>query len=118
MQIQLNTDHTIPGSESLAAHLDRTVRTALERFASRVTRVEVHLTDMNGRNKSGGDDKRCTMEARIAGRQPLSVSHDAPAVALAIDGATTKMGRALDSVFGKLEAARRHGASAATDEAT
>jgi len=116
MQIQLNTDHTIPGSENLAAQLDQSVRTALDRFADRVTRVEVHLTDLNG-HKSGGDDKRCMMEARIAGRQPLSVSHDAPAVALAIDGAVTKMSRALERVFAKLDAVRRHAAPVAPDDA-
>jgi ribosome-associated translation inhibitor RaiA len=117
MQIQLNTDHTIAGSEKLGAQLDVKVRAALDRFADRITRVEVHLTDVNGR-KPVGDDKRCTMEARIAGRQPLSVSHDAPAVALAIDGAAAKMSRALESVFGKRTAARRHGVPAATDEST
>lgn len=117
MQIQLNTDHTITGSEKLGAQLDEKVRGALDRFADRITRVEVHLTDMNGR-KSVGDDKRCTIEARIAGRQPLSVSHDAPLVALAIDGAASKMSRALESLFGKRTAARRHAAPAATDEST
>lgn len=116
MQIQLNTDNHITGSEDLGVHLEGKVRAALDRFANRITRIEVHLNDLNG-SKSAGDDKRCTMEARIAGRQPLSVSHDAPEVALAIDGAAAKMNRALESVFGKLDAVRRHSAAGATDDA-
>jgi len=116
MQIQFNTDNHILGSEDLGVHLEGKVRAALDRFADRITRIEVHLNDLNG-HKAGGDDKRCMMEARIAGRQPLSVSHDAPAIALAIDGAAAKLNRTLESVFGKRDDVRRHSAANATDDA-
>ncbi|MBA3624016.1 MAG: HPF/RaiA family ribosome-associated protein [Methylibium sp.] len=108
MQIQLNTDNHLLGSADLAARLESEVRSSLERFADRITRVEVHLNDLNS-DKSGGDDKRCMMEARVAGRQPMSVDHHAPTVDLAISGASDKLVRALDTVFGKLEAGRRSG---------
>jgi hypothetical protein len=34
--------------------------------------------------------------------QPILVSHEAPSVDLAVDGALTKLERALDTVVGKL----------------
>ncbi|MBA3599252.1 MAG: HPF/RaiA family ribosome-associated protein [Methylibium sp.] len=108
MQIQLNTDNNLVGSEALTARLEAEVRSSLDRFADRITRVEVHLNDLNS-DKSGGDDKRCMMEARVAGRAPMSVDHHAPTVDLAISGASDKLVRALDTVFGKLEAGRRSG---------
>lgn len=106
MQIQLNTDHNLTASEELAARLEADLRSTLDRFAERITRIEVHLSDVNS-GKAGGDDKRCVMEARVAGRQPMSVSDQAPSVDLAIDGAAGKLLRALDTMFGKLGADRR-----------
>ena len=117
MQIQLNTDNNLVGSEELTAQLEGEVRAALDRFSGRITRVEVHLTDLNSDQK-GGTDKRCMMEARIAGRQPMSVSHEADSVDLAIDGAAGKLAHALDTIFGKLEADRRSGARQANNDAT
>lgn len=115
MQIQLNTDSHLVGSEDLTAQLERVVRAALERFGDRITRVEVHLTDLNSGQK-GGIDKRCMMEARIAGRQPMSVSHEAANVDLAIDGAARKLTHALDTIFGKLDADRRSDARRANND--
>jgi ribosome-associated translation inhibitor RaiA len=52
--------------------------------------------------KSAGDDKSCLLEARLAGRQPLVVSHKASSLRQAIDGATDKLERSLDGLLGKL----------------
>ncbi len=114
MQIQLNTDNNVVGSEGLAAHVEADLRSTLQRFSDRITRVEVHLSDVNS-GKAGGDDKRCLMEARVAGLQPTSVSDQAANVDQAISGAAHKLVRALDTVFGKREAARRSTASPAED---
>ena len=116
MQIQLNTDKHLVGSEDLAAQLEGDVSAALDRFSARVTRVEVHLSDQNSDQK-GGTDMRCKMEARIAGRQPMSVSHEADSIDLAIAGAADKLAHALDTIFGKLEADRRSGARQANNDA-
>ena len=115
MQIQLNTDNNLAGSENLTAQLEADVRAALDRFSGRITRVEVHLTDQNSDQK-GGTDMRCMMEARVAGRQPMSVSHEAATVDLAIDGATDKLTHALDTIFGKLDANRHSGARQANND--
>lgn len=109
MQIQINTDNNLPGSKALAERTERELRSALERFAERITRLEVHLSDVNS-DKGGENDKRCLIEARPAGRQPLSVSAQAPSIGLAISGASDKLMQALDTLFGKLDNSRRGGA--------
>ena len=79
MQIHINTDHNIHGYESAAASVLTTVENALRRFSSQITRVEVHLGDENA-SKRGGNDKRCMMEARLEGQQPVAVTHHAATV--------------------------------------
>lgn len=105
MQIQLNTDSHITGTAELTAEVEQKVSNALNRFSERITRVEVFLSDVNSA-KSGPDDKRCVIEARVAGLSPISASHQAPAVALALDGSLEKLSSALDSAVGKRDAAR------------
>jgi ribosome-associated translation inhibitor RaiA len=104
MQIQINSDHHIVGSPELAGRVQELVRDTLDRFSDRITRVEVHLNDLNS-VKGGGNDKRCLMEARIGGLQPISASHEAATLDLAIDGAMEKLERAIESRLGKLSAA-------------
>ncbi len=106
MEIQFNTDNHLTGTEALTAHVETELRAKLERFAARITRIEVHVSDVNS-SKGGDNDKRCVMEARVAARQPISVVAKAAGVRLAIEGATDKLAHALDALFGKLEAARR-----------
>ena len=76
MQIQINTDHSIEGHEALAAQVSGVVESALSRFSDHITRVEVHLSDESG-HKSSQNDKRCMMEARLEGHQPIAVTHHA-----------------------------------------
>ncbi len=101
MQIQINTDDNIEGREELADQVKGVVESALERFSDRITRVEVHLSDENGR-KSGQDDKRCMIEARVAGRQPTAVTHQAATLDQAVDGAAEKLRRSLESTLARL----------------
>jgi ribosome-associated translation inhibitor RaiA len=101
MQIQINTDDNIEGREEFADQIKGVVESALERFSDRITRVEVHLSDENGR-KSGQDDKRCMMEARVAGRQPTAVTHQAATLDQAVDGAAEKLKRSLESTLERL----------------
>lgn len=100
MQIQLNTDANVEGRESLAAWLEGELKDKLTRFGDHITRIEVHLSDANAA-RAGEDDKRCTLEARLAGRAPVAVSHDAAKVADAFRGATDKLQRKLDTVLGR-----------------
>lgn len=103
MQIQVNTDNHIQGVESLADHVERELRNGLARYADQITRLEVHLGDVNGA-KRGEDDKRCMIEARLAGRQPEAVTEHAGDLRSAINGASKKLLRLLESSLGKREA--------------
>lgn len=100
MQIKLNTDNNIVASESLVADVEKKINAAFKRFSDQITRVDVHLSDLNN-TKPGPEDKRCVIEALAAGMNPISVSHKAPTVALAVDGSQKKMINALDAALGK-----------------
>jgi ribosome-associated translation inhibitor RaiA len=105
MQIQLNTDDHVQGNDALAEWTERELKDRLARFRDQVTRVEVHLSDINAARVSDAD-KRCKLEARLAGRQPVTVSHDAAKVADALQGAAAKLVRALDTALGRVRDAR------------
>lgn len=100
MQIQINTDHNIEGREGLVTHFTEVVTEALSRYSDRITRVEVHLSDTNA-NK-GGADKRCMMEARLEGRHPTAVTHEAFTLDEAVAGATEKLKASIASDLGRL----------------
>jgi ribosome-associated translation inhibitor RaiA len=101
MLIQVNTDNHIQGSERLTTYVQGVIQDTLSRFAERITRVEVHLHDTNGA-KGGDDDKRCAIEVRLGGLEPLNVTHNAGDIDQAIDGATDKLVTLLDRQLGKL----------------
>ena len=102
MQVLVNSDHHITGDEILTQRVETVVNDALGRFNDRITRVEVHLNDVNGQ-KLGDRDKRCMMEARLGGLQPIAVSHQAPTVREAMEAAAEKLERAIDRTLGRLE---------------
>jgi ribosome-associated translation inhibitor RaiA len=101
MQIQFNTDHNIEGGEGLAAYVDGVVDKALSPVSDHITRVEIHLTDESS-NKSTPHDKRCVMEARLEGHQPIAVTHEASTVDGAVEGAADKLARRVDHVIERL----------------
>ena len=101
MQIQINTDHNIEGHEALAARVSSVVESALSLVSDHITRVEVHLSDENSA-KGGQHDKRCLMEARLEGRQPIAVTHQAATLDEAVDGAADKLARSIDSDLGRM----------------
>ncbi len=101
MQVQLNTDANVQGRESLAHWVEGELQKELQRFRDHVTRIEVHLSDANA-TRAGEADKRCKLEARLAGRQPVAVSHDAGKVADAFHGAVVKLQRKLDTALGRV----------------
>lgn len=101
MQILLTTDNHIEGNAKLSSYVETLVQNSLQQFERRITRVEVHLQDQNS-HKSGGDDKRCTMEARIGGLAPVNVTADAATVDQALDRAVDKLEKSLRKTFDKL----------------
>jgi ribosome-associated translation inhibitor RaiA len=103
MQVQVNAERSIHVSEETSEEIAVTLRNALRLFQDDITRIEVHLSDVNA-DKGGSDDKRCLLEARLAGLRPITVDHQAGTFAHAIDGAAGKLQRALGSTLGKLRA--------------
>ena len=102
MQIQMSTDGNIEGREELATRTNLVVESGLNRFSDHITRVEIHLSDENSDKKGGNDDIRCVMEARLEGRQPVAVTHQAATVDQAVDGAVDKLHRLIESTLGRL----------------
>lgn len=106
MQAQVHTDDHIHGGESLAQWIQDESGTRLARFRENITRLEVFLTDVDA-GKSGAEDKRCRIEARVAGRQPVAVTAEADKMATAFISAVDKLTRALDADLGRVK--DRHG---------
>jgi ribosome-associated translation inhibitor RaiA len=106
MHVQVNTDSHIQRSDALAQTIEDMVSASLDRFAERITRVEVHLSDVNS-HKSGADDIRCVIEVRPAGHQPIATNQHAGVVEDAVQGALEKLERVLGSTFGRLDEHQR-----------
>ena len=101
MEIRISTDHSVAGDEATAAEVTHVVEHALHRFGERITRVEVHLDDENG-PKEGANDKRCMLEARLAGHQPIVVTHHGDTILLAVHGAADNLVRVIERTLGRI----------------
>jgi ribosome-associated translation inhibitor RaiA len=102
MQIQINTDKNVTGSEELTASSTSLISEELSRFSQQITRVEVHFSDEDG-HKDGLRDKRCMMEARLAGMKPIAVTNHADNHKQALDGAISKLKTSLEKLTGRLK---------------
>ncbi len=100
MKIQVNSDNTVAVDASLTRFVKAEALRVLGRFAPKLTRIEVHLSDLN-KQKGGPSDKHCLVEARPAGSDPRSASANTHDMATAIDQALKKMQRSLTTFFGK-----------------
>ncbi len=109
MNVEVSTDTRTEGTAAAIAEVSAAVEAGLKRFRERLTRVEVHLSDVNGHR--GGVDRRCVLEARPASHQPVAVTQEAATEAEAVRGALDKMQRLLASTFDKLDDHRGPSAS-------
>ncbi len=100
MQVQVNSDHSIQQDASLEAWVRDVVESALSHSSSHITRVEVHLRDENG-DKGGEHDKRCMIEARLEGRNPVAVTNHAATLDRAVTDAAGKLGRLIQRTVGR-----------------
>ena len=101
MTIQLNTDKNLSVHEAFGSKLDDLLTEELSRFSEHITRLEVHLSDENG-SKEGINDKRCLLEARLEGRQPIAVTGLANTYELSVNSAIDKLKAALDTILGRI----------------
>lgn len=102
MQVQVNTGNGMENKDSLERWANDFLNEELARFRQEITRVEVQLTDEN-RARGGSDDKRCMLEARLNGHEPVAVNHHGETQDEAIRGAASKLLRALEHTLGKLD---------------
>jgi ribosome-associated translation inhibitor RaiA len=101
MIIQINTDKNIEGNERFTSYFISLIEEELGRY-DKLTRVEVHLSDVNG-SKEGQDDKLCVIEARLEGKPPMAVKNTAATHEQAVDGAIDKLKASLNSILGKMK---------------
>ncbi len=101
MIIQLNAEKKITLKEDLRSSLTSLVSEELKRFEDHITRLEVHLSDENG-DKVGLKDKRCMIEARFVGIQPIAVTENEATFEKAVKGAIEKLKTSLDKILGRL----------------
>ena len=102
MQVQVHTDATIQGGDSLETWVQNEVDTKLSRLKEHVVRVEVFLTSVDALKEGGGPGKKCVLETRANGRQPVAVNAEAEKVRDAFNLALEKLRRAVESDLGKL----------------
>jgi hypothetical protein len=102
MKIQYNTDKSINGDERSEDHFTTIIAEALKRFESHITRIEVHLSDENGK-KEAMNTMLCLLEARIEGMQPIVVTCQADTIELAVNGGLDKLKASLDTIIGRMQ---------------
>lgn len=98
MKIQFNTDKNIDGNEKEQKYFTSQIREELERFQSHITRIEVHLSDENGKKK-GKDDIQCLLEARLEGKQPIAVKYQSRTIEKAVSGAIGKLKSSIKTIL-------------------
>jgi ribosome-associated translation inhibitor RaiA len=102
MKIQFNTDKNVNGNQAIRSSMIAVISEDLNRFDDNITRLEVHLSDENGK-KSGQSDKRCVIEARLHGMHPIAVTNHADSHELAVTGAVDKLKSSIDKIKGRLK---------------
>jgi ribosome-associated translation inhibitor RaiA len=113
MLVRVTTDNHIRGGENLAGDVEASVESALKRFGAQVTRVEVHLADENS-HKRGDNDKKCTLEARLSGLQPVAATGTGANLDQAVNDALDNLVAVLERKLGRL--GERKGRPAYGDE--
>lgn len=100
MNIQINTDNHNQGNLALIKKFSSTIESRLSRISEHITLVQVHLSDENS-DKNIKNDKRCMIEARLEGRQPVVVTENAVTLNFALNGAIDKLISMIDSIIGR-----------------
>jgi ribosome-associated translation inhibitor RaiA len=101
MKIQFNTDKNIKGTEDFITPLTTLIEENLEKYSDQITRIEVHLSDEDG-DKDGIKAKRCMIEARLSGMNPIAVSSQSHTEELAVTESINKLKSSLKTIKGRL----------------
>lgn len=101
MHIQINSDKNIDININSKQIYKSKTEKKLERFENIISRIEVHLSDENA-EKSGLNDKKCLIEARMQNRQPIIVTDTSDVIEKSFASALNKLTRKLDTIVGKM----------------
>lgn len=102
MQVQVHTDATIQGGDSLETWAKEEINTKLARLKEYVVRMEVFLTGVDALKATGGPGKKCLLETRANGRPPIAVNAEAEKVKDAFNAALEKLRRAVEADLDKV----------------
>ena len=102
MDIKVNTDNHITGSDDLNEKFSAELKKKLSRFSEYITSVDIFFGDEN-KGKFGTDDKRCTIEVRPKNMNSEAVTHYADTLDHAFNGAVDKIRSLMDTRVGKLQ---------------
>jgi hypothetical protein len=108
VEFQFNTSNAITGDADVRARIEAMMRQKLDRIAGDLTRMELHLSDLDGSQRNGPGSKRARLEARPRGRDPIVVTHEADTVDAAASGAADKLMRAFSRDVGKRTTRKGH----------
>lgn len=100
MLIQINTDKHIDGSEATIAHFSGVIKDILSRYEEYITRIEAFLSDENG-ERNAGADKKCLLEVRKKGADPIVVSVIEVSMHKAVKSAAEKMATLIEKTLEK-----------------
>jgi hypothetical protein len=100
MQVRVDVDDHIDGSEELMVRVEGVVEGSLDRFQGRIARVDVHLGQL-GRSGISHHHLCCRMEAYAGALTPIVVSHESITLTEAIHAAAVKLNRAVALVLGQ-----------------
>ena len=106
MKVRIDHDDHIRSSQERSEEIEHLVQGQLARFGELITSVQVHLSDENGPRVTHGD-RRCLMEARLAGREPIVVSYRGDSLWQAVSGAASRLERAIDQSRDRRRHSRR-----------
>jgi len=99
MQVRVDVDEHIDGSEELMTRVEGVVEGTLERYAERITRVDVHLSQVVT-HKHGSKDMICRMEAfATTAAKPIAVDYQGMTLTEAIHAASAKLERAVHAAL-------------------
>jgi len=103
MQVLVNCDDPICCDENLFQRVEGVIAGTLERFSGRVSRVEVHLSDVTD-VKPGNGGKVCSLEAWVMGAASVTASHEAATLTEAIHDAADRLERLIAREIRQLDA--------------
>lgn len=103
MQVQVHTDDSIQGGDSLAQWAQEEVNAKLTRLKEHVVRVEVFFSSVDATKATGAPGKKCVLETRANGRPPVAVNAEAEKVKDAFTAALEKLRRAVETDLDKVK---------------